>query len=74
MVCSGREYWVAGLSWLAGDALLAVVTKQGRLAVLSALAGPVPLLVAGAEASGQPAPYLPLHGLLLSVGRSVSGS
>ena len=59
-----RQYWVAGLSWLAGDALLAAVTKQGSLALLSALGEPVPLLVAGAEASSQPARYLLLHSLL----------
>ncbi|KAF0295606.1 Protein JBTS17 [Amphibalanus amphitrite] len=59
-----RQFWVAGLSWLAGDALLAAVTKQGSLAVLSALAEPVPLLLAGAEGSGRPAPYLELHRLL----------
>ena len=72
-VCPRSQHWVAGLSWLAGDALLAAVTKEGSVALLSALAGPVPLLVAGSEASGQPSHFLTLH-RLLPADRSVTGA
>lgn len=63
-VYAGRHYWAASLCWLPGDALLAVVTKQGSLAVLSVLGEPVPLQVAGAAPAIHPARYLLLHPLL----------